>query len=256
MVSRHEASNPSVLVGCAGWALSSAVAARFPGEGSHLERYARVFSAVEINSSFYRAHLPKTYARWAASVPEAFRFCVKVPRAITHELRLREAEGAMRAFMEQATQLGEKLGCLLLQLPPSLALSIPDAARFFAFFRSLSVAPMACEPRHASWFTPEAERVMRDAGIACVHAHPQPVPGAEPAGDPCTVYLRLHGAPHVYYSAYDDAFIDALAARIADARRPGRRVWCIFDNTAKGEAIPNALALMERLAAMGELVAP
>jgi uncharacterized protein YecE (DUF72 family) len=242
----------SVYVGCAGWGLSSKVASHFPEEGSHLERYAQVFSSVEINSSFYRAHQPKTYARWAESVPDAFRFCVKVPRTITHELRLRVADAAMHAFVDQVASLGDKLGGLLLQLPPSLALDMPEALKFFSTLRGLTNVRVVCEPRHVSWFTPAAAEVMRDADIACVHAHPLPAPGIEPAGDPHTLYIRLHGAPHMYYSAYNDAFIDAVALQIAEARRSDRQVWCIFDNTAHGEAIPNALTLMGRLEAMGQ----
>lgn len=241
-----------VYVGCAGWTLPSKVAAHFHSDGSHLERYAQVFSSVEINSSFHRAHQAKTYARWAASVPDEFRFSVKIPRTITHKLKLHEAEAELRTFLDEATSLGDKLGCLLLQLPPSLTLKMPEALGFFSSLRSLTSVPVVCEPRHVSWFTPEAADLMRDAGIACVHAHPLPIPGIEPAGDPHTLYLRLHGAPRMYYSAYEDAFIDAVAAQIADARRSGRRAWCIFDNTAHGEAIPNALALVQRLEAMGQ----
>lgn len=240
---------PSVYVGCAGWALSSKVAAHFPGEGSHLERYARVFSSVEINSSFYRAHQPATYARWAASVPDAFRFSVKIPRTITHELRLRLADAALHAFVDQVAALGGKLGCLLLQLPSSLALDMSEARRFFAALRGLTEARTVCEPRHASWFTPAAAAMMTEAGVACVRAHPLPVPGVEPAGARHTLYIRLHGAPHIYYSAYDAAFIDAVAGKIAAARLEERQVWCIFDNTARGAAIPNALTLMDSLRA-------
>ncbi|HEY9460110.1 MAG TPA: DUF72 domain-containing protein [Paralcaligenes sp.] len=245
-----------VYVGCAGWGLSSTVAAHFPAKGSHLERYAQVLSSVEINSSFYRAHQPKTYARWAASVPDAFRFCVKIPRTITHELRLREADAAMHTFMDQVSSLGDKLGCLLVQLPPSLALNRPEALSFFSTLRGLARVRVVCEPRHISWFTPAAADLMKDAGIACVRAHPSPISGAEPAGDPDPLYIRLHGAPRIYYSAYNDAFIDAVAVRIAIARRSNRQAWCIFDNTARGEAIPNALTLMERLRVMGELATP
>ena len=201
-----------LYIGCAGWSLSSKIAAHFPAEGSHLERYAKVFSCVEINSSFYRPHQAKTYARWAASVPDAFRFSVKVPRAITHELRLREADAATRTFMDQAASLGEKLGCLLLQLPPSLAFNMPEALNFFAMLRKLTNVSVVCEPRHASWFTPAAADLMRDAGIACVHAHPLPVPGIEPAGHPDALYIRLHGAPRIYYSSYDDEFIDDVVS--------------------------------------------
>ncbi len=156
----------------------------------------------------------------------------------------------MHAFVDQVAALDDKLGCLLLQLPPSLALNMPEALSFFSMLRNLTSVRVVCEPRHVSWFTPAAADAMRDAGIACVHAHPSPTPGIEPAGDPHTLYIRLHGAPHVYYSAYSDACIDAVAMQIAVARRSGRQVWCIFDNTARGEAIPNALTLMERLDAM------
>jgi uncharacterized protein YecE (DUF72 family) len=252
----NEASAPSLHVGCAGWGLPSNVAERFPARGSHLQRYARVFSAVEINSSFYRPHKASTYARWAASVPDAFRFCVKIPRSITHELRLRAADAATHTFVEQVAALGEKLGCLLLQLPPSLALNVSEALRFFSMLRGLTGVRVACEPRHLSWFTPLAADVMTGAGIACVRAHPLPVPDVEPVGDLHTLYIRLHGAPRIYYSAYDDAFIDAVALRMAEARQSGRQVWCIFDNTAHGEAIPNALSLMERLDALERHVAP
>ncbi|HEY9423039.1 MAG TPA: DUF72 domain-containing protein, partial [Thermoanaerobaculia bacterium] len=82
---------PRILVGCAGWSLPRAEQAEFPETGSHLERYASRFGAVEINSSFHRPHRPATYARWSASVPASFRFSVKVPKTITHGLRLRDA---------------------------------------------------------------------------------------------------------------------------------------------------------------------
>jgi len=78
----------TLFVGCAGWSLPREQWPAFAAEGTHLQRYASRFNAVEINSSFYRPHLPKTYARWAQSVPPGFRFSVKVPQRITHELRL------------------------------------------------------------------------------------------------------------------------------------------------------------------------
>lgn len=109
-----------IYIGCAGWSLSSAVAAAFPAAGSHLQRYAAVLPAVEINSSFYRPHRPATYARWRDSVPENFRFAVKMPRAISHEHGLRDAEEPLDRFLAEAGMLERKLGCLLLQLPPSL----------------------------------------------------------------------------------------------------------------------------------------
>src|SRR5438067_5165479 len=106
------------LVGCAGWGIHKDVAGRFPPEGSQLERYAAVFPAVEINSSFYRPHQPATYARWAASVPPGFRFSVELPKAISHEARLRDADALLDRFAFEVNHLGAKLGCVLVQLPP------------------------------------------------------------------------------------------------------------------------------------------
>ncbi|MGZ8413013.1 MAG: DUF72 domain-containing protein, partial [Gemmatirosa sp.] len=106
-------SSSSFRIGTAGWSLPKAEQHAFPGEGTHLERYAARFPAVEINSSFYRPHRPATYARWAASVPADFRFAVKVPRTITHERRLRDVDDLLDAFLGEARGLGASLGCLL-----------------------------------------------------------------------------------------------------------------------------------------------
>src|SRR5687768_16375503 len=111
----------AVRIGCAGWSLPRDSWPQFPETGTHLQRYAQRLNAVEINSSFYRPHQPATYERWAASVPAGFRFSVKVPKTITHESRLRSCDALLASFLAQATGLGDKLGCLLVQLPPSLA---------------------------------------------------------------------------------------------------------------------------------------
>lgn len=239
--------SPSLFVGCAGWTLASKDAPSFPTEGSHLERFAEVFSCVEINSSFYRAHQEKTYVRWARSVPETFRFSVKMPRTITHELRLQRCEIPLRAFLEEVAGLGSKLGCILIQLPPSLALDVKIARSFFSLLRKCTQVPVACEPRHATWFTPRGASVLSAARASCVWADPPPVPDIEPPNDPEMLYIRLHGTPRVYYSAYDLAFVKGVATQMRVAHEQGRVAWCIFDNTARGEAVPNALMLMKQL---------
>lgn len=237
----------SILIGCAGWSLSSKVAAEFPTVGTHLERYAAVFSTVEINSSFYRSHQAKTYARWRNSVPENFRFSVKIPRTITHEHRLRDVELLLDQFLLEAGQLEEKLECLLLQLPPSLKFSPQETEEFFGLLRHKTKTAVACEPRHASWFASEADTLMRQYGVSFVHADPLPVVDIPRSGDSRTLYFRLHGSPNIYRSAYDDNFLDAVAAKIVGARDQTHRIFCIFDNTAEGAAIPDALSLMRRL---------
>jgi uncharacterized protein YecE (DUF72 family) len=95
MISQSDA---APLIGCAGWNIPKEAAAAFPPAGSHLERYAAVFPVVEINSSFYKPHQPKTYARWADSVPPDFRFAVKVPRAITHDAAMRDIDELLARF--------------------------------------------------------------------------------------------------------------------------------------------------------------
>lgn len=217
----------------------------FPTPGTHLERYARVLPAVEINSSFYRPHKPVTYARWRDSVPETFRFSVKVPKAITHERRLRDAQEPLERFMGEVDHLEAKLGCLLVQLPPSLQHEPGTARAFFQSLRERTRADIVCEPRHRTWFTDEARQVLEDFGIAYVKADPPPVRDAQ-LPDAQVVYYRLHGSPKIYYSEYSEAYLDALAEEIAGHERAGRRVWCIFDNTADGAAQPNALSLLRR----------
>ena len=115
----------AIRIGCAGWALRREDVDAFPPPGTHLARYAARFNAAEINSSFYRPHRRTTYERWAASVPGDFAFAVKVPRAITHTLRLKRSEAALEDFLAEVSGLGAKLGPLLLQLPPSLELAPP-----------------------------------------------------------------------------------------------------------------------------------
>ncbi len=234
------------LVGCAGWSIPWAYAQAFPTEGTHLERYAQVFPAVEINTSFYRHHRPQTYARWAASTPEHFRFAVKVHRSITHARPLRRPE-LLDTFLPPVLHLGEKLGALLLQLPPSLAWEESRAVAFFQALRSRFQGPVACEPRHPSWFEEDAESVLHEFHITRVAADPAPVPrGAVPGGWPGWCYVRLHGSPVVYRSSYDHAFLTDLAQKIRTWAEAGP-VWCIFNNTAEAAAIPNALTLMALL---------
>jgi len=173
---------------------------------------------------------------------------VKVPKAITHEQRLVAADVLLDVFLSEATSLGEKLGCLLVQLPPSLAYDAPTARAFLDDLRAQYDGAVALEPRHESWFTADVTKRLRGHRIARVAADPAPVPeAAEPGGCDEIVYVRLHGSPQMYYSSYDDSYLDALAERLRGFATRASQVWCIFDNTTLGAATPNALALLERL---------
>ena len=246
----HESASMSAAfyIGTAGWALPKPSKPAFPPEGSHLERYASRLTAVEINSSFYRPHRPTTYGRWGGCVPGEFRFSVKVPRAITHERRLAAADDLLDAFLAEATCLGPRLGCLLVQLPPSLAFDPTVAGAFLAALRERHAGPVAIEPRHPTWFDDVATRLIVEHRVARVAADPARVLAAgEPGGHGEPVYYRLHGSPRMYYSNYDDAYLDTLAERLRAAADEASAGWCIFDNTALDCAMPNALGLMDRL---------
>jgi uncharacterized protein YecE (DUF72 family) len=237
-----------LYIGTAGWTLPRASAGAFAGQGSHLQRYAGKLSAVEINSSFYRPHRPATYARWAESVPTEFRFAVKMPKHITHERLLRDVKLPLLTFLAEVAHLGPKLGCLLVQLPPSFAFERRVAAAFFKLLRSQTATPVACEPRHASWFEKSADKTLAAHGIARVAADPALSPtAAQPDDWSALAYYRLHGSPRVYYSTYTPAYLAALAQRLQKEHASGRQTWCIFDNTALGAATQNALELQTLL---------
>jgi uncharacterized protein YecE (DUF72 family) len=235
-------------LGCAGWSLPRDIQPDFPPEGSHLQRYAGRLNAAEINSSFHRPHTRATYERWAAAVPPHFRFSVKLPRTITHDARLTRAETLLDAFLAQAAGLGDRLGCLLVQLPPSLDFDRATAASFFDLLRDRHDAAVSLEPRHASWFTQEVDSWLAQRQVSRVLADPvRHDAGRLPGGWRDRIYLRLHGSPRMYYSSYEPDTIAALARRIAQAQREGQDVWCIFDNTAGNAAAHNAVELKQAL---------
>ena len=242
------ADHSRIYVGCAGWSLPKPFAGAFPAEGTHLVRYAARLPAVEINSSFYRPHRCTTYEKWAACVPGGFRFSVKLPKWITHERRLEIEAGELTAFLREVESLGEALGCILVQLPPSLKFDGTTALQFFQSLRAATKTHIACEPRHRSWFEPCANSLLARIGAARVAADPAVVPeAAEPAGTDRFAYFRLHGTPKMYYSIYSESFVERLATRLHAYRLQGKETWCVFDNTAEGGAIWNALELVERL---------
>jgi len=243
--------DPGVRIGLAGW--SEAVSRRsasFPpalrdGEKiPALARYASVFDFVEINASFYRQFGADTYARWAAETPDDFRFAVKMPRLITHFTRLKNPD-LIGPFLGTVSGLGEKLAALLVQLPPSLAFDSAVAAVFLDTLRASYDGALVCEPRHPSWLENEARDLLASHGIGLVNTLvPEAVKEPGPAAVP--LYVRLHGAPRRYYSAYTGEQLAQLTEFLQ--LNPRHQRFVVFDNTASGAAVKNAMELRERLA--------
>lgn len=229
-------------VAIAGWSIRKEQAALFAVDGSHLERYASRFDAVEINSSFYGSHQQKTYEKWASSVPARFRFSVKMPKALTHERCLEDTGENLSRFLRDISGLGSKLGCVLVQLPPGLAYDPRTVETFFGTLRRKHRGPIVCEPRHPTWFTGAADRRLEAHGIGRVAADPAcGEDGDRPSGSDRIAYFRLHGSPVMYHSSYSTEYLSVLAGQLRTVK--GRPVWCVFDNTARGAATENALQL-------------
>ena len=200
-----------LYIGTAGWNVPGIHAHNFESEGTHLVRYARKLNCAEINSCFYREHKPETYAKWAASVPEDFRFAVKAPRSITHEGALRvEGEEALKCFLQQTSALGAKRGPVLLQIPPKLEFSKVTASAFFSMFRRLYDGPAVLEPRHVSWFNLEADSMLRKFCIARVAADPA-------LNTPCRGARRMAGAGLLPASWIPKALLLFLFRRVSFA---------------------------------------
>ena len=233
-----------VTIATAGWTVTRDAAPRFPPQGTHLSRYAQVFSGVEINSSFYRPHAAGTYQKWAECTPDAFRFAIKMPGAITHEQALRGSRAALRRFYEEISGLGRKRGPVLVQLPASHIFDRRVAGRFLACLRDIDRGSVVIEPRHASWFTVAADRLLSNYRVARAAADPICCPGAGlPGGWTGLVYYRLHGTPRMYWSRYTSEYLEALLETLLGHARTTSHVWCVFDNTAWGGAILNAVEL-------------
>lgn len=231
-------------IGCAGWSIPKQFSDAFPRDGSHLQRYSARLNAVEINSSFYRSHQRKTYARWAQTVPADFRFSVKLPRAITHDARLIDCGKPLDAFFDETGALERKLGCVLIQLPPSLDFDRNVVRRFLKTLRHRFAGACAVEPRHATWFDGTANELLAEFSVERVAADPAVVPAAAyPGGEGKLVYFRLHGSPKIYYSNYEQTYLRKLARQLRAAANTAADVWCIFDNTAVGHATGNALTI-------------
>jgi uncharacterized protein YecE (DUF72 family) len=238
----------SPVIGTAGWAIPSTDKAVFQASGTSLERYASVLRGVEVNSSFYRPHRRTTWERWAASVPEGFKFAAKMPKEISHVRRLVDTRAPLEQFLDQVGGLGDKLELLLLQLPPSFAFDSTTMSAFVDLVASVTETPLVCEPRHGSWFGPEADTLLALRKVARVAADPAKDPdAAQPGGWRRMTYMRLHGSPEMYRSPYDDARLQAYASLIAADVASGRPVWCMFDNTAASAALGDALKLTKLL---------
>jgi uncharacterized protein YecE (DUF72 family) len=290
----------TAYIGISGWRYAPWRGTFYPPglpQRRELEHASSLLSSIEINGSFYSLQRPESYVAWAAQTPPGFVFSVKGPRFITHMKKLTDAATPLANFFASGVlALGPKLGPVLWQLPPMLGF---DAARLTRFFDALprtttAAAELATahderlddrawtttdadrplrhalEVRHATYVTPELVEVLRRHDVALVVAD---TAGKWPHLEDVTsdfVYVRLHGDTELYVSGYDDAALDAWAAKVRGwlagetfvggpvaapgsvaglpATRGGRDVYVYFDNDVKVRAPFDAMGLAARVA--------
>lgn len=215
--------------------------------------YATQFNTVELNVTFYRLPLAKTFANWYERTPEYFRFAIKGSRLITHTRRLVEVQDVTQNFFDRAAGLNEKLGVVLWQLPPGFK---ADLNRLSSFCDLLSSQPVARDARHAfefrhqSWFIPEVYDLLARYGYAlCIADGPRWPQAREVTAD--FVYLRFHGSRRLYSSCYSPEELSAWAGHIQRWLAEGRDVYAYFNNDVEGHAVANARELRVAISQAG-----
>ncbi|HOJ13318.1 MAG TPA: DUF72 domain-containing protein [Deltaproteobacteria bacterium] len=245
---------PRVFVGTSGWNYDHWRGPFYPDglpKNRWLGHYMRFFASVEVNSTFYRTMRPSTFEKWGRSSPVGFVWSLKASRFITHIRRLRDTGEPLRRFEESVSLLGEKLGPILFQLPPSLAFDRESAAAFLRLRPSHEL--WAIEGRHPSWARDEALACLEEAGVSwCISDTAGRYPLREAVTAPF-VYLRLHGSKRLYASCYTKDELETWAGKILSY---GRDAYVYFDNDFMGYAPKNALELMHILEAYGTLCIP
>ncbi|MFZ0129340.1 MAG: DUF72 domain-containing protein [Candidatus Dormiibacterota bacterium] len=233
-----------IRIGTSGWQYADWRGGLYPNglpQRAWLQRYAEIFDTVELNNSFYRLPSAANFDTWSASVPAGFLFAVKMSRYLTHIRSLRDPDGPVHLFMERAVRLGQHLGPIVVQLPPTL---VRDDARLDGALRAFpDQVKVAVEFRHASWFADGVREILRSHGTALVWADRAGLLQNPEWITADWLYLRLHGGRGTNGN-YGRTVINAYADRLA---RLDRDAFVYFNNDTAGNAVRNALALGARL---------
>ncbi len=229
-----------IYTGTAAWSIPKIAAEHFPEVGTHLERYSKILNAVEINTTFYKDHLPKSFRKWAESTPADFRFSVKLNKRFTHECGLSVDIADLSANLEGISELGEKWRVLLVQFPKSQNFNETLMDRFYKTIRDHFNGVIALEARNLTWMSEESIKLMKKYNVSKVIADPEVCPNFIESE---ISYYRLHGSPEIYKSDYPQSYLDNL---YEEMKKLDKEVWCIFDNTTFGYATQNAVTIINK----------
>jgi len=243
----------NLYVGTSGWAYKAWGEIFYPKEVrstyDRLAFYAKTFNAVEVNYSFYHLPKPATCIKWAETVPKGFLFSVKASRFITHIRRLEGIEEAWEQFAANIRGIGDRLGPVLFQLPPSLQADPDRLGRFLGLLRRDRRTPRVhpvFEFRHRSWFTKGTYDVLGKTGATLCIAHSSRYPCVEEVTADLA-YYRFHGPKEFFASKYSQQELESWAAKIRRHVEAGRTVHAYFNNDWHGYAVENARTLRELL---------
>lgn len=232
-------------IGTSGWGYGDWDRVFYPeGVKSTQDRlgfYARHFHTVEVNYSFYHLPKPETYQKWAAVVPPDFIFAVKASRFITHIQKLQGVKESWSKFIANARVLGDRLGPILFQFPPSFKADPKRLSRFLDLLRKETEPsiPPVFEFRHTSWFAKEIYTILSEAGASLCISHSSRYPCVEEVTSNL-VYYRFHGPKELFASCYSDAELKYWAKKIKPLLKSGKAIYIYFNNTLNGYAVENA----------------
>jgi Uncharacterized conserved protein len=246
-----EAKSKGIFIGTSGWSYRHWSEIFYPKDmkpDKYLEYYITRFSCVELNSCFYHLPLKSTVSGWMNRTPETFRFCTKLNRFITHELKLVNSEVALEKYFEVFENMKSRLGPVLIQLPPGLSFDKTLIHEFLDIIKNqYSLYRFAIEIRHESWINDNFFDLLAHRGIAFVIADSG---NRFPYYETVTadfVYLRFHGREQLYASDYSEADLKLYAEKIISWLDEDKEVWVFFNNDLHGFAINNAVRLREMI---------
>lgn len=234
-----------IFIGTSGWHYDHWRGGFYPEslpKREWLSYYARRFSCVELNNSFYRLPKTRTIASWVEQTPASFTFIVKASRLITHMKKLRGCNEAFSRFYEVINTFGKNLGPVLFQLPPHWSVNT-DRLKYF-----LSILPerqrFVFEFRDPSWYCGEVYKLLRghNAATCLSDFDGMDFPDTVTAD---FVYVRLHGPSGDYRGSYSHAKLKVLAARISAWLSQKKNIYVFFNNDEAGYAAANAVELIQ-----------
>lgn len=236
-----------IRIGTSGWHYKHWVGTFYPKDvrpRGMLAYYVRHFDTAELNNTFYRLPQESAFDCWRESVPGGFVFAVKASRFLTHNLKLKAPEQALRNLLPRSERLHEKLGPILFQLPPRWRVNVERLAEFLEHLPKEH--RYAFEFREPSWHAAPVLEVLRAHNSAyCIY---------ELAGFSTDrlitadfAYVRLHGPGGKYQGSYSDAQLAAWARQLDEWAQHLRAVYVYFDNDQAGYAPKNALRLKDIL---------